>query len=280
MAVRIERKKPVPYPEKFKTLDEAWEYAKRLAMNVEDERAARMEDFGGLDRLVPEGVIVAWNPGYYTDGSNAGYTVVIPTANTVAAANTYLNPLGWHVCNGAAINLPYSRIHNGANRFIDNLTTDRFLMGDTVAGAIGGSATMAHTHGIGTIAAAGEATHTHGIGSIAAANESTHTHGVGTLDAAAESSHTHQTVLAGWWDCVSGGSDAPNAGTYTSGAGTSHDHALSGDTGAGSAHAHSMSGSSAAGSSHTHTMSGDTGAASASSIVPTYLSTIYIKRLW
>lgn len=280
MAFNIKRKANVPYPEKFKSVEDAWEYCRRLYENIETERSSRVEDFGSIDRLVPEGVIVAWNPGYYTDGSNTGYTVVIPTANTVAAANTYLNERGWYVCNGAAINVAASRIHDGAGRYIDNLTTDRFLMGDTVAGAIGGSATMAHTHGYGTIAAAGESTHTHAVGTIAAAGESTHTHGVGTLDAAAESTHTHQVVLAGYWDCPSGGSDAPNAGTYTSGAGSSHDHALSGDTGAGASHTHTMSGSTAAGASHTHTMSGDTGAASASSIVPTYLSTIYIKRLW
>lgn len=99
---------------------------------------------------LPEGSIIAWNPGYYTDGSNGGYTNALGAGNTVSQANTYLNPLGWWVCDGAALNRSTSAIFNGASRYLPNLTDDRFLMGDTAAGFVGGGNTMDHTHGVTT----------------------------------------------------------------------------------------------------------------------------------
>lgn len=124
-----------------------------------------------ISNNTPEGVIVAWNPGYYTDGSNGGYTNVLGAGNTVAQANAYLNSKGWYVCDGSALNSASSTIFNGSGRYLPNLTDDRFLMGDTVAGGTGGTNTMAHTHGV-TI--------------------SNHTH--------TGPSHTHDTVVpqAGW----------------------------------------------------------------------------------
>jgi len=90
------------------------------------------------------GSIIAWAGGYFTNGANGGFTSVL--GNTIAAANAYLNPKGWYVCDGAELNLPDSPIFDGAGRYLPNLTDDRFLMGSTVAGGIGGSSTMAHTH--------------------------------------------------------------------------------------------------------------------------------------
>ena len=100
--------------------------------------------------VVPAGGIISWVPGYFADGSNGTYTGVLPSANTVAAANAYLNPLGWYVCDGSELNESDSQIFNGAGRYLPNLTDDRFLMGDTVAGGIGGSSTMEHTHEVTT----------------------------------------------------------------------------------------------------------------------------------
>ena len=102
--------------------------------------------FGIAGGMYPEGTIIAWIGGYFTDGSNGGYTYVLGSANTVAGANAYLNSLGWYVCNGAALNDGDSTIFDGAGRYLPNLTDDRFLMGDTAAGSTGGSSTMAHTH--------------------------------------------------------------------------------------------------------------------------------------
>ncbi len=95
-----------------------------------------------------DGMIVAYNPGYYTNGSNGGFTVVGPSANTVAAINTYINSDGWYVCNGAAVNNASSLIWNAASRYLPNLTDSRFIMGDTAIGGTGGSNTQAHTHDI------------------------------------------------------------------------------------------------------------------------------------
>jgi len=94
----------------------------------------------------PEGSIIAWIGGYFTDGTNGGYTRVLGTANTVAGANAYLNSLGWYVCSGAALNDGDSTIYDGAGRYLPNLSDDRFIQGDDAAGAIGGVNTNSHTH--------------------------------------------------------------------------------------------------------------------------------------
>lgn len=95
--------------------------------------------------IPPVGSIVAWNPGYYTDGSNGTYTNVLGTANTIASANTYLNPLGWYVCNGTALNDADSPIWVGGGRYLPNLSDDRFLDGATTAGGTGGINTLTPT---------------------------------------------------------------------------------------------------------------------------------------
>lgn len=71
-----------------------------------------------------------------------------------------------------------------------------------------------------------------------------HDHGVGTLDAAAEDAHTHTgTTDPSWGSTVvlPGPNNASPVGhdhTFTTGAGSSHDHALSGDTATEAAHTH------------------------------------------
>lgn len=94
----------------------------------------------------PTGMISAWNPGYFTATANGGtYTDVL--GNTVAGANTYLNPYGWYVCDGTELELTGTPIFNAAGRFLPDLTDSRFLQGSTVAGAVGGSNTMVnHNH--------------------------------------------------------------------------------------------------------------------------------------
>jgi len=98
--------------------------------------------------MAPVGTIIAWIGGYFTNGSNGGYTRVLGSANTIAGANAYLNTYGWHVCSGAALNDANSPIYNGAGRYLPNLTDDRFIMGDTAAGATGGANYNAHTHNL------------------------------------------------------------------------------------------------------------------------------------
>ena len=235
-----------------------------------------------------EGMIAPFMAGYFTDGSNGSYTRVLGTANTIAAVNTLMNPRGWYVCDGAALNLPASTIFNGAGRYLPNLTDDRFLMGDTTCGGIGGANSSAHTHGFGTIAAANESTHTHsisftsgagsshshGVGTLANAAEATHTHAAGSLANAAEAAHTH---AVGSLAAAAEASHTHAAGAITIGAEASHTHSCdppstttSTETLAGAAgslantspykwHTHTVdiaAFTSAAGSSHTHSASG------------------------
>jgi len=96
--------------------------------------------------IFPVGTIIAWIGGYFTNGSNGGYTRVLGSANTIAAVNALYNSSGWYVCNGAALNLSASPIFNGPGRYLPNLTDDRFIQGDNAAGGSGGTTTKAHTH--------------------------------------------------------------------------------------------------------------------------------------
>ena len=93
---------------------------------------------GPVAGVIPVGAVVPYFGGYFTNGANGGFTMVMAAANTIAAVNTFLNPDGFYVCNGAALNLPASPIFNGAGRYLANITDDRFLMGDTLAGGVGG----------------------------------------------------------------------------------------------------------------------------------------------
>ena len=126
------------------------------------------EDEDAVESIIsiPAGIIVPFVPGYFTNGSNAGFTYQWVSANTIAAINTLLNPKGWYVCDGSALNLAASIYFNGAGRYLPNLTDDRFLMGDTLAGGIGGqnSTTLitanlpTHTHTV-TVNSGGAHTH-------------------------------------------------------------------------------------------------------------------------
>lgn len=93
---------------------------------------------------VPIGTIVAWMYGYYTNGSNAGYTTAV--TSTIAAYNALLNSMGFYVCDGAALNLSGSPLYNGAGRYLPNLTGAIYLQGDGGPGSLGGRNADYHTH--------------------------------------------------------------------------------------------------------------------------------------
>jgi hypothetical protein len=142
------------------------------------------------------GTILPWVSGYFTfaSGTNTGHTPILASADTVAAANTYLNPLGYYICDGSAVNVTGSPIWNAAGRYIPNLTDSRFLMGSTTIGAIanGGSNTMAdHKHANTNLSVVAEALHTHGAGTYAIPAAVDHTHGAGLYVNAPELAHTH-----------------------------------------------------------------------------------------
>lgn len=71
-----------------------------------------------------------------TGSANQSFTSVF--ANTVSQVNSVINGDGYYVCDGSELNLASSPIFNGSGRFLPNLTDDRFLIGSTTAGSIGG----------------------------------------------------------------------------------------------------------------------------------------------
>ena len=206
--------------------------------------------------LCPVGSIVAYVPGYFTNSSNAGFTHQMVSENTVAAVNALLNSSGWYVCDGSALNDADSGIFNGAGRYLPNLTDDRFFMGDTVAGGIGGANSnniAAHTHTTGnfTLTTSHIPSHSH---TVTVNSGGAHTH---TISSAALTGSTYQDQVYSY----------------------SGDVLVTRTTGSGGTHTHTASCSSVgSGSSHNH---GNTGSAGSSSLEnrPKYLSCFYIMRV-
>jgi hypothetical protein len=126
---------------------EFWTDLSSIAVSIEVKRRQASIDTASQNtvdiaaiknQLAPIGSIIAYNPGYYTDAVNGGFTTVGPSGNNVSAFNTYL-PANWHVCDGSALNDSASPIFNGAGRFLPQLTNQRFLRGNTSSGGQGGS---------------------------------------------------------------------------------------------------------------------------------------------
>jgi hypothetical protein len=203
--------------------------------------------------LPPVGSIIAYSPGYFTNGSNAGFTHQMVSANTVAAVNALLNSSGWYVCDGAALNDADSGIFNGAGRYLPNLTDDRFFMGDTVAGGIGGANSNNISH-----------THTTGNFTLTTSHIPSHTH---TITVNSGGSHTHNIRVI---EAGGGGDWHPALATGATG--------LMGTT-SGGAHTHTATASSTgSGEAHNH---GNTGSSGSTSLEnrPSYLSCFYIMRV-
>jgi len=260
--------------------------------------AAHMGGYG----LVPVGAIVAYNPGYYTSTSNGGFTRVGPGSNDAAGVNAFLNAKGWYVCDGAAVNNANSPIWNAAGRNLPNLNDSRFLMGSTSAGTAAGSnanRSVAHTHSVTSNVTA--AAITLSTANLPAHNHSmAHTHTIDhghTASSAAAGAHDHDMT---WWG---GGGAAGNryftSSDFKGGAGPgaitghinsngSHSHTItvnghSGNSGGAST---TNTGNSGSGTSFTPSLtnnavnSGGMSANSSISILPQYLTTFYIVRVF
>jgi hypothetical protein len=233
--------------------------------------------------LVPVGTVVAYNPGYYTNNTNGGFAHVGPSANTVAAVNTFLNAKGWYVCDGAALNTASSPIWNAASRHLPRLNDDRFLLGSTTAGTAGGSSTtsIAHTHSVTSNVAV--ANHT-----LIEANLPSHTHTINHDHASVNSgtsgahTHTHRQsigsgsnvvfqVSAANQNAALGSGLIDSAGAHTHSVDLPNFTGTSGATGSGTAVTHSVTNNAVT-----------SGAASVTSvsIMPTYLSTYFIVRVF
>ena len=84
---------------------------------------------------LPIGTILTWVPGYM----NSGQTVYTSTSITL--------PEEWKECDGTEQNDGESPIFNGAGRYLPKLDDDRFLMGNTSVGDVGGE-NDGHYHGL------------------------------------------------------------------------------------------------------------------------------------
>ena len=155
------------------------------------------------DNASPVGSITAFIGGYFTNNVNGGFT---SSVNTAAAINALLNVAGWYVCDGAALNIAGSDYYDGSGRYLPQLTDDRFIMGDTATGGIGGSSTMSHTHvvdvtnyssGASTITTSQIPSHRHNISGHYASG------GAGTVDAVV--SITTTTAASAYTDYYGGG---------------------------------------------------------------------------
>lgn len=288
----------------------------------------QLKDFGdrvitlesGIGRgFVPHGGIIPYNPGYYTNSSNGGFTEVGPAGNTIANVNSFINPDGWYVCDGALVNENKSNIWNDAGRRLPNLTDDRFLMGNSAAGVTGGnnSINLQHDHSASSVGAiarwAPSATQSVGVslslsGSFQAnqLNDSSaqalHDHSRGSYHAMIFQSDTEDRI----W---SRGFTAPTFYNYTVRVGgipnttaftpvsTNQATEVGGTSGGSRAifnnHAIDISftGSSASGSfnkeglesgqeNHSHTINVNNALSSSTDIRPKYLSTFYIVRVF
>jgi len=197
------------------------------------------------DGICPIGSIIAWHGGHHANSANGSYSMIMASANTIAAVNTHLNPMGWNVCNGTAPNDSDSPIFNASNKYLPNLTDDRFIMGDTIAGNIGGSSTMSHDHSV-------------NVPSIVA------TSGPISISEAQMPSHDHNLLRHTTSSGTGSYFQAPSAAT------SDRDNATPiGNRGSGSSHSHSINHDHAAFDSETV----------APENRPKYLSCYYIMRI-
>ena len=252
---------------------------------------------------LPVGSIVAWQGGYYTNGSNAGFTSVL--GNTVALANTYLNPFGIYVCDGAAVNDAASPIFNAAGRYLPNLTDSRFLMGSTTAGGIGGDNSHAHTHSVtSNVAVSTQPTfnvpaHYHNTFSLTAAGQTLGTSNVSLASGAtAGGGHEHNVPGYNGGSAIAnnlGGNASSLYSANSTNGGGAHSHTVSGTTNIGHTHGSSSvsgtvgnQGGSNGDASHAASRTADlaltnnavtSGAASNTENRPLYLSTFYVMRI-
>lgn len=172
------------------------------------------------EALCPIGSITAFLPGYFLDGSNGTFTYV-------AAAGTLTDY--FKLCDGSALSAVSSPVLGGTGHYLPNLSDNRFLMGATGYGGIGGATSSAHTHTT--------AGHYHGMGTGA------------NLNITASGSHIHVTA-AETEDHVHG----PGAGTAFTvvGAGGANGQSW---VGYGNAYPETTAGKSA---THTHVISSTT----------------------
>lgn len=211
-----------------------------------------------LIHKVPLGAIMAYLPGYFTNGTNGGYVSVLPTdLNTLDAA---IFEQGWLICRGILFQDAACPYFTGAGRYLPNLTDSRFICGSTSGGVVGGANSVAgHTHSV-DIAA---------FNSVTDGPTATGGHALLTTEIPP---HTHTVPIAIY------PSDNISAGTAHHGVYVSNTTTSTGNVGSGgvaAAHTHSIA-------QHTHSIDppATTSAASAShENRPQFLTCLYIIKV-
>ena len=229
---------------------------------------------------LPVGAIIPWIGGYFTNGSNGSFTLVL--ANTIADVNTLMNSQGLYVCDGSPLNISKSAIFNGSGRYLPNISDSRFLMGSTTAGA-GASNSASFTGNAVASSAATVNTSTRNT-DVALSSHSV------TWPTYTVNAHNHQWLTSGRRTFDSGGSqiDIFANVTITSGSGywgigcgysgyTSNLAPGTSITSAGSISDHTITQPTFTVDAHTHTT---TATGSVTNVIPTYLQVFYLMRVW
>lgn len=225
-----------------------------------------------VTNTVPVGAIMPFVGGYFSSGSNGGFTNVI--GNDAATINALVGASGYRVCDGSALNLSGSAIYNGVGRYLPNLTDSRFLMGSSSAGSTGGANSDNHIHVF---------DHQHGISHY-------HTTGSFTLTTTEMPYHQHLEHAGVWMNAVAASGEStkftPGVGSvYISeqlGASNPRGSYYTGDSGGGYAHNHGNTSDVSYGySSSVSAVYGNanTGGPSATENRPAFLSCIYIQKV-
>jgi hypothetical protein len=128
--------------------NEAGSIVSQLSNINTSEREYTYQDRSGTIALrsdIPVGTVSMFIGGYYTDANNGGFVGV---TTTPAAFNALYNSIGLYAANGAALNHPLSPYWNATGRYLPKIDDDRFFMGSSSCGAVGGSNTDTHVHNV------------------------------------------------------------------------------------------------------------------------------------
>lgn len=176
------------------------------------------------------------------------------TGAYVCAATTVADAYGYVKCNGQTLSDGTSPM-NGA--VIPNINNSIFLMGSTTAGSSGGASSV-------TLSTANVPSHTHTYSGTASASS------ISGSTSVVDIQHYHQFAIG---SSTTGFSAGGSGYSYNSG---SQNTSLSG---AGALnHSHSISGT-AAGQSYSGTTDTGSGSGTSFSIVPTYISAVFVMRV-
>ncbi len=245
--------------------------------------------------LTPIGVIIPYMTGYFMSNQNDSFTQVALSL-----------PDNWKMCDGSECLDEDSPIFNTAGRYLPNLTDDRFLMGASDCGTIGGQnhvilseanlpahihehshTTPTHSHSVSISGTTGnEGSHTHYYsGNSTTVSNGSHSHSY-TDYFSSENSNISSSIVESNIGDGGDGISLRTRSNYTNSLG-SHTHSFywSGTTNAGSSHSHSFSASTTSGtaapSTDNTTFSDMSGVFQAAAIEnrPQYLSCKFIMRI-